>query len=653
MAIINNLPCPACQETGHDRTGNHLMVFEDGGQWCGKHEFHVSRAPYYVPPDGENPILNREIDGKTKYTPAQYRELEETGKLADAFTRQLALSGMRERDRWEVMTEEERDELREEWLLDAKHFGTLKIRNLVSRHIRGEFAKLYDVRVGLDVDGKTARHYYPQHVNGKWDAAKCRNLPKDFKSGHLGCLWGDHDLFGEHTVPAVLESGRRMDTLLLVGGELDALAAQQMLSESQKGTKYEGTFFHVWSPTNGEASEQQFHARRESIGQFKKIILCFDDDDVGHALTRAVARMFPGKTKKLVLPKGIKDPNEALMHGYAQAFVDAWWNPKECFEGTKAKSLTSLAAAIKKAMPKQGLSWPWPSLNKLTLGLRPHNMYVWGAGTGVGKTEVLRHVAHWIVEQHGEGVGVFSTEDPIHKVAQAYVGKWIGKRIELPPTNDPSDPDYRKLYDYTEDERNDAIDMVAGKELLFFGDLSTSRTGQNITDQIDEMMSMGVRHFLIDNLTGVDVDGKGSEREGIDAVMQVLGQYKDEKEITIHLVTHLRDPGPNRTPYEQGGDVFQQDYRGSRSIGFWANYMLAVIRNVEAVDISERTTTYIKVVKDRDQGIHTGSRVTLLGDLDTGMLQEPSQRRLSAPVDKDKGKGCTQGETPTEGSEFE
>lgn len=644
MAIVNNLPCPSCQETGHDRTGNHLLVFEDGGQYCGKHEFHANRVPLYIPPDGDNPIINREIDGKTKYSPAQYRELEETGKLTDAFTRQLALGGMREKDRWEVMSEEERDELREEWRLDAEHFKTLKIRNLTSRHIRGEIAKLYDVRVGLDADGKTARHYYPTHVNGEWSSAKCRTLPKSFRSGHLGCSWADHDLFGEHTVTAVLDSGRRMDTLLLVGGELDALAAQQMLVESQKGTKYEGRLFHVWSPDKGESSEAQFHDRRESIGQFKNIILCFDDDDTGRSLTRAVARMFPGKTKKLVLPKGINDPNAALMHGYAQAFVDAWWNPKECFEGTKAKSLSSLASAIKQAIPKQGLSWPWPSMNKLTLGMRPHNMYVWGAGTGVGKTEVLRHVAHCLVETHGEGVGVFSTEDPMHKVAQAYVGKWVGKRIELPPNNDPSDPDYRAILDYTEEERNDAIDMVSGKQLLFFGDLSTSRTGQNVTDQIDEMMSMGVRHFIIDNLTGIDVDGKGSEREGIDAVMQILGQYKDEKPITIHLVTHLRDPGQMRTPYEQGGDVFQQDFRGSRSIGFWANYMIAVIRNVEGADISERTTTYLKIVKDRDQGIYTGTRVTLVGDLTTGLLCEPAQRRNPKPAAKPE-LGCTQEET--------
>lgn len=630
MAIVNNVACPACQETGHDRTNNHLLVFDDGGQYCGKSDFHKDGHALYVPPDGDNPILKMDINGKTKYTPEQFRALEEEGKIKDEFTRQLALGGMREKDRWEVLDEDEREELRKEWELDRAHFKTLPIRHLVQRHLRGDIAKFYEVRVGLADDGKTvARHYYPQFVDREWVGAKCRNLPKDFTYGHLGCAWADHELFGEHTLPTVLESGRRMDTLLLVGGELDALAAQQMLTDSQKGTKYEGKWFHVWSPTKGESSEVQFRNRRDSIGQFKQIIVCFDDDDTGKQLTRQVARMFPGKVKKLVLPKGIKDPNECLMHKMSQAFVDGWWNPKECFDGTTAKGLHSIASAIKKSVPAAGLSWPWPSMNKYTLGMRDHNLYVWGAGSGVGKTEVLRHIAHWCIEQHGMGVGVFSTEDPMHKVAQAYVGKWIGKRIELPPTNDPSDPEYRKLFDYTPEQREDAIDFVAAKHLLFFGDLSDSRQAKNITDQIDEMMSMGVRVFIIDNLTGVDVDGKGSEREGIDEAMKILGQYKDEKPIQIHLVTHLKDPGDKRTPYEQGGDVFQSDYRGSRSIGFWASYIMAVIRNVEADDITEKTTTYIKIVKDRDQGIHTGAKTVLLGDLDTGMLMEPAQRRVA------------------------
>src|SRR5690554_7216632 len=133
-------------------------------------------------------------------------------------------------------------------------------------------------------------------------------------------MWGDTELFGEHTLPYVIESGRgRMDTLILVGGECDAVAAQEMLTESQKGTQYEGRYWHVWCPTDGESSVEQIRHRKKSVGAFKNILLAFDDDDTGRKLTREVARIFPNKVKKIQMPTGAKDPNDALKRGLASA----------------------------------------------------------------------------------------------------------------------------------------------------------------------------------------------------------------------------------------------------------------------------------------------------------------------------------------------
>lgn len=383
MSIVQNLPCPECQKQGHDKTGNHLMVFEDGGQLCNRSAFHESGERLYIPPDGGNPILDGEITGRIKYSPEQFESLELDGKLKDEFTRQLALAGMRERDRWQVMSDEERAELQAEWDMDVEHFNTLKIKHLIDRSIHGKYAKLYNVRVGNDEKGKVARHYYPKYEDGEVVGAKCRTLPKDFKYGHLGKLFGDFELFGEHTLAEVLESGRRQDTLLLVGGECDAMAAQEMLTESQKGTRYEGTLFHVWAPTDGESSIEQIRKRKQAINAFKNIIVAFDADDTGQKLNREVAMIFKGKVKKLVMPSGTSDPNDCMKRGLSQAFVDAWWNPKEVFEGVNVKSVASIKDELKAGQPKPGLKWPWPKMDPLTLGIRYHQLILYGAGSGV------------------------------------------------------------------------------------------------------------------------------------------------------------------------------------------------------------------------------------------------------------------------------
>jgi twinkle protein len=359
------------------------MVFSDGGKFCNRAHWHENGQTYYVPPDADDPILDMEINGNIKYTPDQFKELCKEGKLDSPVLRSLALAGMRGQDRWDVSTEEERQHMLQERELDHEYFERLKIKNLVTRHIKGQIAKLYNVRVGHNQDGKVDKHLYPQYdLSGNWKGAKCRTLPKDFKYGHLGWLWGEGLLFGQYTMSDILSRGGRKDTLLLVGGECDAMAAQQMLWESRADTKWKDVPFHVWSPNKGECSLQEIIAQKSEINQFKKIILCFDSDETGRTLTRSVAKLFRGKVFKIQLPGTCKDPNDCLKQGKEKEFVDSWWNPTDPFEGGVVASANKYRDKAK-LQPTMGKSWPWPDLDPVTYGIRENSLYVFGAGTGV------------------------------------------------------------------------------------------------------------------------------------------------------------------------------------------------------------------------------------------------------------------------------
>ncbi|MGL5456752.1 MAG: DnaB-like helicase C-terminal domain-containing protein [Citrobacter telavivensis] len=632
MAIINNIPCPACQKNGHDKSGNHLMIFDDGAGYCSRGHFHDGGKPYYQSPEGGIEITELPINGTIKYTPSQFKELVKEGKINDPKLRAIALGGMRMADRWEVMTSEEKGEVTEEWEADCAWFADLKIKNLVSRHIRGDIAKLYDVRVGHDAEGKVTRHYYPRFEGGKLVGAKCRTLPKDFKFGHLGKLFGDQDLFGANTLSNVLDKGRRRDVLLITGGELDALAAQQMLMDAAQGD-WKGKPYHVWSINKGEACLQEIVANREAISQFKKIIWGFDGDDVGMKLNQQAARLFPGKSYILEYPAGTKDANKALMAGKSREFVDAWFNCKSSEEmfGSQIKSIGALRKELKEAMPETGLSWPWPKLNKITLGIRKHQLIIVGAGSGVGKTEFLREVAKHLIEEHGESVGIISTEDPFKKVSRAFIGKWIDKRIELPPTNDPTEDGYREVFDYTKEEADAAIDYVADTGKFFVADLEGDYSMEKIEQTCLEFEAMGIQNIIIDNLTGIKLDERqfGGKVGALDECVKRIGTIKDRHAVTIFLVSHLTRVGGQRTSHEEGGDVILSDFRGSGAIGFWASYALGIERNTRAESLDERTTTFISCVKDRDQGIYTGTKVMLKGDMATGRLKEPQARTKS------------------------
>lgn len=637
MAIIQNIGCPACMKNGHDQTQNHLMIFEDGAGYCSRGHFHDNGRPYYQEPDGGAKITELPITGQVKYTQEQFRELVTEGKLVDDKLRAIALGGMRMADRWEVMNDVEKDAQLEEWRLDVEHFQKLKRTNLVPRHIKAEYCVFYDVRVGREPSpdgvkkGKVNRHYYPRYEEGVLVGAKCRTLPKDFKTGHLGKLFGNQDLFGMSTLSNVLDSGGRKDTLMIVGGELDAVAAQQMLCESQKGTRYEGVFKHVWSVNKGEQALSEILANKQHINSFKRIIWAFDDDDVGNKLNKECARLFAGKSYFLKYPVGCKDANKVLMAGKHKEFVDAWFNPIDIssLSGGAIKSVGSIRSTLKEAMPESGLSWPWQSLNKITLGIRKHVLFVIGAGTGVGKTEFCREVVKHLIDEHGESVGLISTEDPYKKVGRAFCGKWIDKRIELPATNDPKADGYREVFDYSEEDAARAIDKVADTGKLFIADLDGDYSMERVIEACEDFHAMGVDNVFIDNLTGIQCPHGVNKVQFLDDSVKAIGNLKDSKPMTIFLITHLSRVGQNRIPHEEGGEVILADARGSGAIGQWASYFLSVERNTRAEDLAVRTTTYIGCVKDRDQGIYTGTKVMLKGDLVTGRLKEPREGFMS------------------------
>lgn len=625
MAIIGNSACPACRENGHDKTGDHLIQFDDGAYFCNRAHLHKDGKKYYAEGSGDvlKQLLESEINGETNYTPAQFKALEEAGKLNSPMARQLALSGMSAKNRWLVANEEERDAMVATRNHHHSYFNMLKIRNLVSRGITGITAKRFNVRAGVDPDtNQVAQHYYPVYnLNGEWIGAKCRTLPKDFKYDHLGYTFGDTMMFGQMASIEDFKSGGRKNKLLIVGGECDAMAAWQMLNDADTQNKYK---YHVWSPVHGEKALEDILIQREAIDQFSEIILGMDGDAVGQQANLQISRLFRGKCKFLVYPSGTKDANQCLLEGRAAEFVAAWFNPVDKMVGGFAKSTSELAEKAK-VMPAMGQQWPWQPLNKITIGIREHMLFVIGAGSGVGKTHFTKEVCFKLMEVDEEPVGVIYLEEPVLKTYRNFAGRYlVNKRIDLPP-NDPDDPlSYMEERDYTEEEANWAIDKLDELGRLYIVDTGGDKSIEAVMKAVDELVALGITKIVIDNLTAITHPSAGTKVDAIDETMKTIGTYKDENPITIFLISHLRrvDGGSSqRKSHAEGGYVSEADFRGAGSITMWANYVLGIERNTQAETEYEKRITTIRCVKDRDFGLFTGKTVKLFGNEKTGRLE--------------------------------
>ncbi len=649
--IVRNIPCPACRESGHDKSGDHALVFDDGGVFCGRTHFHKSGEKYYEKGEGGYDISTMPINGDIKYSPSEFRELEVERKLTDPFIRNLALSGMAKKDQFEVFNDEERDAQLLEWGRECEWFNELKFKHLVDRGIHGLIAKMYNTRVGHDETGAINRHYYPRYEDGELKGAKCRTLPKEFIHGNLGKLFGKQDLFGTNTFKEIADSGQRKNFVIVVGGEPDAMAAQQMaikqlnnidqLSEvdSLDGLKK----LYILSVNKGEAGVQELIDNKELLNQFKSIIWCFDNDETGIKLSRAAAKLFRGKSKQLSLPSGCKDPNDCLKKGRDAEFVTAIFSAEEAKVNGKLKRVSDIKTKASKLV-EMGKKYWLSGMNPITFGIRKHYLSVWGAGTGVGKTDTtMAHVDNLM--RQGEDVVVIYLENQTDETVRTFAGMLVGKDFNSPPQEDwelEAGFEYNPARDYTQKDLDDALDLLEKQDRLIIADLDGSKDVDAVMEVLEECFALGYEYFVIDNLTAfVHHNDQGKQATGVQAIdetMKRLGTFKDENPVNIMLLSHLVKvhEGGGRTPHTRGGEVYESDFRGAGSITFWANAVWGIERNTVASSFRNKCVTLYRNLKNRGIGHMVGSTVVAEKDIRTGKYTELKGVSELPEVGKDK-----------------
>lgn len=635
--IIKNIPCPLCRAQGHDKTGNHAIVFNDGAIFCGRTHFHADGVKYFAEGEEGFDIATQPINGEIQYTTGEFRALEGERKLTDPFIRELALSGMNKKERWEVYNESERIAQEVEWELEVDWFNELKTKHLADRGIHGLIAKLYNVRVGHDEAGVINRHYYPRYEAGELVGAFARTLPKQFGQGNLGKLFGAQEMFGMNTFKEVADSGQRKNFCLVVGGQCDAMAAQQMIIKELNNLETIGsvssldklTKFYVLSVNKGEAGVQELIDNKEHLMQFKNILWCFDNDEVGNALNMAATKLFRGKSKKVILPVGCKDPNDCLNKGRDSEFVSALFNAQEQKVNGMIKTVSDIKSKAR-VMTEMGKQYWLSGLNMVTYGIRLNYMSVWGAGTGVGKTDTTMAHVNNLMNQ-GEDVVVIYLENQTEETVKTFAGMLVGKDFNSPPQLEwelEAGFTYNPARDYTQEDLDNALELLENQDRLRIADLNGSKDVDAVMEVMEECFALGYQYFVVDNLTAfVHKDDKGKTATGVQAIdetMKRLGTFKDENPVNIMLLSHLvkvHESG-GRTPHTRGGEVYESDFRGAGSITFWANAVWGIERNTVASTFRNKCVTLYRNLKNRGIGHMVGTCIVAEKDIRTGKYTE-------------------------------
>lgn len=433
--------------------------------------------------------------------------------------------------------------------------------------------------------------YYPYYDSDRNHVAnKVRRAGKQFTwegTSQSATLFGQH-VFGKDSAKAIT----------ITEGELDAMACYQLL-----GSRYPAVSVH-----NAQKAKKNCQQNYKYLDSFKEIVICFDNDEAGKKASEEVSRLFPNKSKVMIHSNGMKDACDYLMADRDEEFRNAWFGA-ERYTPSGIVSGKSLYSRLKNKKKPDCLALPWTALQDLTYGLRLGEMWTITAGSGMGKTQVLRELAYHIQNSCNDKIGMMFFEETLDDSGRGIISLGANKPLHLPTT------------EVTEEEFDEAFKITLGSDKYHFFDAM----GVNELDKVEEAIrylaqAEECRYIFLDHISILVSDqSQGDERKALDAIAHSLRHLCQELNIWLGMVSHSKRP--TGKSHEEGGQTSLSELRGTAGIGQLSNMVLGLERDGQNPDPTVRNTTLIRVLKNRFSGL-TGPSTSLYYDRNTSRLTE-------------------------------
>jgi twinkle protein len=457
--------------------------------------------------------------------------------------------------------------------------------DIPTRKINQETCKRFSYAIG-EHNGKPCHIANYRNMEGATVAQKYRYADKTFR-----CEGTPLYFFGQNLFP---NGGKRV---VITEGEIDCLTVSQL---------FDNNWAVVSLPSGCQSAKSVVKKHFEWLCSWEEVVLMFDSDDQGQKAMVEVCNLLPaGKCKLAKLP--LKDPNAMLLEGKGKDVVYAvynskTWRPDDIVDGVDIYELLK--------NPKENTSIPYPfsGLNTKTRGIRKGEIVTFCAGSGIGKSQVCRVVAHHILTQTDKGIGYIALEESLERTAQGILGIHMNKQMHLEPQK-------------FDEETEKAFKETVGSGRFFMYDHWGSIGGENLLTRIRYMAKcLDVEYVVLDHLSiVVSGIGDGDERRMIDNTMTKLRSLVEETKIGMILVSHLKRP--DGKGHEEGAVTSLAQLRGSASIAQLSDMVIGLERDQQ--DPENANQTVVRVLKNRFSG-ETGIATALHYDKENGSLREVS-----------------------------
>jgi twinkle protein len=475
-------------------------------------------------------------------------------------------------------------------------------KTLAKRGIDESTCRKYDYRVGKDRDGKSVQIATYYDAAGNPVAQKLRDADKNFAC--VGKM-KQAGLYGQHLWRT---TGKKV---IVTEGEIDCLSVAQALSLK----------WPVVSIANGaQSAAKALAAQIEWLKGYDEIVLWFDDDEPGRkAVQECAAVLPPGKLKFITTPLECKDANELLLKHGPTAVVNATWEAKT-LRPDGVISGEDLTVERLKAKAAPGWQTPYPLVNEMTRGIRPRQLWLLTAGTGVGKSTDAREFMYAALCA-GKKVGALFLEESVEDT-----GKYLVALDHSVPAEDLEDnPDLLTQKQWDSSYKK----LFAGGNYQAYDHFGAT-DADGLVNKMEFMALNGAEFLFLDHLT---IAATGLDNEGQDELLTKLRSMIERTGCSVIAIAHVRKEQSGARTAEEGAALSLSSIKGSGSLKQIPDVIIAKERNQQAEDETERDISQLRVLKVR-RGGKTGPADRLKYDPKTGRLK-PMPREVDT-MDSDE-----------------
>lgn len=378
-----------------------------------------------------------------------------------------------------------------------------------------------------------------------------------------GSADGADPLFGMSKFPMGSASA-----ITITEGALDTMAAFQML-----GSKYP-----VVSVRSAPSAKADVTKAFKYVDSFEKIYLAFDADEVGQKAMKSVAALFdPNKVYVVPISSPYKDANDYIKDGdHTREFQKTWWSSRKHRPKGILESFSDIKEVLNSQDSQPVATYPFPTLQDMTYGIRLGEVNLITAQEKVGKTAFMSAIEYHLIKNTDYNIGIIHLEQGQKRSIQGLLNYELGTATHLPDAGVSSDD---LLASYTK---------LVGKEgRVHFYSHFGSDDPDVILDVIRYLVAVcGCKFIFLDHITMLVTGHEGDdERRKLDYISTRLAMMTRELEFTLFLVSHVNDD--NKT-------------RGSRNISKVADLILHLDRDNEAASYDTRHTTSLTIKGNRD-----------------------------------------------------